>query len=311
MPKEHLIEDNSWYSEYDKEFINDNFQELKYTISNNYDFLFPPEPIIIDEILWEDRDYIYGNENLKQQLHLLSELRKNKDVNWGIDIIVLNNMYYNLAKNKLVPDNIKSLRWAKRKLKDDVEQLTYEIGIKHEQIILKYVDCITKWSEYYYALKTFIEEQDLYVHKSTEYVRLQRQLEKEKAQKILDEKYRLETLYNESGVYFLQNSDNITKIGISDCLIDRCLTLSCANAKPLQVVAVKLINNYNEKYEKEKILHNIYQQYRYHREWFNLPQNIINDIKSSMTQEEYIACTQINNILYNRYQNNLGGINDD
>lgn len=101
-----------------------------------------------------------------------------------------------------------------------------------------------------------------------------------------------------SGIYFLQSENtNTVKIGKTACLDNRIRGIMGNSPNPL--ILIGFINTTNI-HEYERKLHEKYYKYRIFGEWFSLPEDIINEIK---TKYDHECCMYINNILYNFYEN--------
>lgn len=108
------------------------------------------------------------------------------------------------------------------------------------------------------------------------------------------------------GVYFIiQKEQKLTKIGVSNNIINRLRYIQTQNSSQIQCLGI-ILSNKNERYNLEHKIHTQFFEYRHHGEWFyNLDfDNIKISYSINLTYND-----EINNIMNMMYSNNQVYIN--
>jgi hypothetical protein len=88
-------------------------------------------------------------------------------------------------------------------------------------------------------------------------------------------------------VYFIRNSSEHIKIGVSNDPVKRLATLQTSNHNKLELLYTVTCGSREEAFSLEKSLHALFSSYRAFGEWFDVPEGWISLIPSEITLIEH------------------------
>lgn len=134
-------------------------------------------------------------------------------------------------------------------------------------------------------------------------IEYEKEIRRQERRKKDEREYIIDHLHQRSGIYFLKDTYSAIKIGKASQFSNRIVYgYGTAYSQPLAVIAVKFCDEidymegkYHREYRKHRINGN--------REWFEIPDDEVENIVSQMSDDERICCEQLSRILDRQYPN--------